>query len=92
MNFQIGQEPGHEDEIDRAVADHLIGDPYIAAPGISGLGWFHEIRVELTIPTHYHGVMSPLSSVTSPPANKPIRPKPSPRRNRRMLSAPRGRV
>ena len=46
VNFEIGQKPGHKDEIDRAVADHLIGDPHVAAAGISGLGQLHAISRE----------------------------------------------
>src|SRR6266851_10504157 len=49
MHFEVREKAGHEDEIDRTVADHLVGDPHVAAPGISGLGRFHEIRVESTI-------------------------------------------
>src|SRR6266446_7926258 len=43
VNFEIGKKPRHKDEIDRAVADHLIGDPHLAAAGISGLGRFHKV-------------------------------------------------
>jgi hypothetical protein len=35
--LDIRHEPGHEDEIERAFADHLIGDMDVAALGIAGL-------------------------------------------------------
>src|SRR5580692_6658443 len=41
VDFEIGDEPRHEDEIDRTLAHHLIGDPSLAACRISGLGRFH---------------------------------------------------
>ncbi len=44
VNFEIGKKSRHENEIDRTVADHLIGDPHIAAAGISGLRRFHMSR------------------------------------------------
>ena len=35
MNLvEIGNEPWNEDQIERSLADHLIGDPEIAAPSV----------------------------------------------------------
>ena len=30
--------PGHEDEIPRSIADHLVGDVNVSAPSVLGLG------------------------------------------------------
>ena len=38
MDVQVGDEAGHEHQVDRPVADHLIGDPNITASGVTGLG------------------------------------------------------
>jgi len=42
MDVEIGEKAGHENEIDRAMADHLIGDPHLAALCVSGLRRSHE--------------------------------------------------
>jgi hypothetical protein len=42
MQVEIGNEARDEDEIKRTLADHLIGDPRLAAEGISGLDRPHE--------------------------------------------------
>ncbi len=57
VNFEIGKKSRHEDEIDRAVADHLIGDPHIAASGIPGLGRFHKVSARFYVGPAYHGVI-----------------------------------
>src|SRR6266851_5223665 len=41
VDFEIGDEPRHEDEIERTLAHHLVGDPGFPARRISGLGRFH---------------------------------------------------
>jgi hypothetical protein len=42
VDVQIGNEARHEDEIDRPVADHLVGDTDVAALGVSGLRQLHR--------------------------------------------------
>jgi hypothetical protein len=37
MQVEIGDEARHEDEIERTLADHLIGDPHLSAASVSGL-------------------------------------------------------
>jgi hypothetical protein len=41
MHVEIGDVTGDEDEIDRPVADHLIGDADVAALGVAGLWHSH---------------------------------------------------
>ena len=44
VQLEVGDEPGHEDQVDRAVADDLVGDVDVAALRVAGLGesWPHE--------------------------------------------------
>lgn len=43
VQIEIGNEAWHEDEIERSLAGHLIGDPHIAAASVSGLDRPHEV-------------------------------------------------
>ncbi|MER9949695.1 hypothetical protein [Mesorhizobium sp. M0047] len=43
VQIEIGNEARHEDEIERPLPDHLIGEPHIAAAGVSGLDRPHEV-------------------------------------------------
>jgi hypothetical protein len=43
VQVEIGNETWDEDEIERTLPDHLIGDPHIAAMGVSGLDRPHEV-------------------------------------------------
>ncbi|WP_292241509.1 hypothetical protein [Mesorhizobium sp.] len=43
MQVEIGNEARHENEIERTLADHLIGDPHVAASGVSSFDRLHEI-------------------------------------------------
>jgi hypothetical protein len=35
-DLQVGHETGHQDQVDRSITDHLIGDADPADPGVSG--------------------------------------------------------
>ncbi|KRB24576.1 hypothetical protein ASD99_28675 [Mesorhizobium sp. Root695] len=43
FQVEMGNEARHEDKIKRTLPDHLIGDPHIAAMGVSGLDRPHEV-------------------------------------------------
>lgn len=43
VQVEIGNEARHEDKIERPLPDHLIGDPHIAAKGVSGPDRPHEV-------------------------------------------------
>ncbi|MER9894325.1 hypothetical protein NKJ40_19980 [Mesorhizobium sp. M0119] len=43
VQVEIGNETRHEDEIERSLADHLIGDPHVAAKRVSSFDRPHEV-------------------------------------------------
>src|SRR5689334_9911203 len=43
QNISFGDKARHEDQIKRAVADHLVGNPHIPATGIPGFRPHHRL-------------------------------------------------
>ncbi|MER8612232.1 hypothetical protein [Mesorhizobium sp. M0435] len=43
VQVEIGNETRHEDEIERSLADHLIGDPHVAAELVASFDRPHEV-------------------------------------------------
>src|SRR5262252_5673685 len=41
--IEVRDEAGHEDKIERAVADNLIGDAQLTAFGVTRFGWGHGL-------------------------------------------------
>ena len=39
--FEVRETAGHDDHVDRAVAEHLVGDVHVAAPGVLDRGDVH---------------------------------------------------